>query len=52
MFIVLVPGTSQAPVGAACFPIPVRGQDMPLLTELANVLAGPHHYKHVAPDGA
>ena len=52
MYIASIQGTNQAPLGAACFPTPVRGQAMPLLTELANVLAGLGHYKHVAPDGA
>ena len=43
---------SQAPLGAACRPTPMRGQDMPLLTELENYLAGPRGYKHGAPNGA
>ena len=44
--------SNQAPSGAACVPMPQRGSDMPLLTELEKVLVGPCHYKHAAPDGA
>src|SRR5206468_674522 len=52
MFIVNVPGDSQAPLGAACDDAGVMRRPMPLLTELEPDSVGRPFYKHGAPSGA
>src|SRR5712691_2131312 len=52
MFIVNVPGDSQAPLGAACDDDGSARRPMPLLTELERDSVGWPFYKHGAPSGA
>jgi len=52
MFIVNVPGDSQAPLGAACDDDGSARRPMPLLTELERDSVGWPFYKHGAPNGA
>ena len=52
MFIVNVPGDSQAPLGAACDDDGSARRPMPLLTELERDSVGWAFYKHGAPSGA
>ena len=52
MFIVNVPGDSQAPLGAACGDDGSARRPMPLLTELGQDSVGWPFYKHGAPNGA
>jgi hypothetical protein len=52
MFIVNVPGDSQAPLGAACDDDGSARRPMPLLTELERDSVGRPFYKHGAPSGA
>src|SRR5216683_399184 len=52
MFIVNMPGDSQAPLGAACDDDGSARRPMPLLTELERDSVGWLFYKHGAPNGA